>query len=158
MSSALVKTSNSDTDAKYLYEKLLSSDATVTITEVLDGGVLKLDLQAPGGGAPVGIVFGLQKTAGNYTLTPATKTVVLITDSSHVVTLPAANTFQQAVMYVIKDGTGDAGANNLTINIDPADNFEGLDVGASLVLTDDWQCVAFFSDLINTFHFIKPSP
>lgn len=151
MSAALVKISETDVKANFLSYKLTSSDETVSIIEKIVGGESVLDLKAPGGGTPAGIILGLKTTAINYTLQPTRKTIVLVTIPSAIITLPAANTFQEAVEYIIKDISGLASQTNISIQCSPGDSFEG---GLTeVLLTEDYQFIRFISDLSNIFLF-----
>lgn len=99
------------------------------------------------------MINGLHITTGPYLLTPATITTVLIMDPTHTVTLPDPTDFQEGVTYLFKDGTLAAGTNNLQILPAAGKNFEGLAADDPLLMVDDGQTVAIFSDLLNTYWF-----
>ncbi len=155
MSSALVKISASDSLGNYLLLKVTSSDATVSFTETIVAGVSVLDIKAPGGGAPAGITLGTVTTAVDYTLVPAAKTVVLVSNTAAVIHLPAAAGFQEAVEYLIKDIAGTAGTTNLSIVCDQAgDEFEG---GLTeILITEDYDCIKFMTNGSNRFYLTTP--
>ncbi len=155
MSSALLKISATDPRGDFLILKLISSDATVSFTETIVNGEVVLDIKSPGGGAPAGITLGTVTTAVDYVLVPAAKTLVLVSNTTAVIHLPAASTFQEAVEYCIKDIAGTAGVTNLSIVCDqPGDEFEG---GLTeILLTEDYDCIKFFTNGSNRFYLSTP--
>ena len=150
MSSVLVKVSDLDSKARYLLEKLSSSDGSVSIIKTVIAGEEVLDIKVPGGGTPTGITYGLVFTGVDYTLVPGLKTIVLVSDPTAVITLPGANLFQEAVEYMIIDISGQASENNIRVVCGAGGNYFVPDL-PEILLTEDYQVLKFISDLSQFF-------
>lgn len=132
------------------YNDVTGAVSAAGLQATIDGYIISAWAGGGGGGTVTG---GLQITGVNYSLTPATITIVQCNTGGIAITLPLATSFQSGVIYLIKDASRSAGSSNIQVNVQGGDQFEGLSAGQALLIADDGKAVQFYSDLINTFYF-----
>ncbi len=90
--------------------------------------------------------YATTTTTTNLTINPAATTILVSCDSTSgaiIITLPLANAVPAGRFYMVKDRTGVAHTNNITINPAGSDTLDGA---ASYILSMNLGAVAFVSD------------
>jgi len=163
-------TSGAPVGAQYV---TLATDATLTNERVLTGTANQIIVTDGGAGAAVtlstpqsiattsivtfgGIILGAMRVsrtasaAGNYTVLTTDMIVgkTGITGGGDTVTLPAAATAAVGRLYVIKDESGTAATNNITIDGNGAETIDG---STTVAINTNYGSVSLYTDASNWF-------
>lgn len=98
----------------------------------------------------------VQSGAGNVDISAATTTYNIIgvnnTASARTITLPLCNSTTEGIQYTIKDESGAAGTNNITIQRKASDTIDGA---TSYVVATNYQSVDVYCSLTSGSWFLK---
>lgn len=94
--------------------------------------------------------WGTTDVAGSYTLLPRDSALLVDTTAARAIALQAASTYPYGLAYLIKDSTGSAASNSITITPDGSETIDGaasltidIDYGAVLILPVEGGWVTF---------------
>lgn len=122
---------------------LYYNNAAGTPVQITSGGVVN----APGSGAiSVNVVSSYPYTvvAGD-----AQKVLIIDTSAARVLNLPAAT---QAMFFMVKDGPGNALANNISVTPNGGDTIDGLNT--AYLINTPYQSLGFVSDGVSSWYVV----
>ena len=94
-----------------------------------------------------GVRHKITSISANYTATTSDHLIDCNTNSNAItISLPAANVTNVGLTYVVKDTTGNAVTNNITLD---ANASETIDNAATYVITNNRECVTIINDGTN---------
>lgn len=122
----------------------LGGDGTALV--VADGGAVGIQTQTPNAGFHVNGSQAFKITVpGAYPYSILTTDYLIAVDTSlaRSIVLPTAASGNTGVNYVVKDATGSAGANNITVTVNGGGNIDG---GASSTINTNYGSARYYSN------------